>query len=636
MRHLFLLSSPIVLFATLSCGAGETTDGPKQDAIINPGQPPNNQVQPVTSGVAPAAPAVDPGNGGIIETPAGPDLSSGGGPPGCGNGEITEDEVCDDGNTMSGDGCSGDCQQLEPGFSCSIAGQACLRVAVCGDGILAASEQCDDGNRVSGDGCSDRCKFEPGFTCEGEPGVCRATVCGDGIQEGAESCDDGNTVPFDGCSDVCAAEPTCPGGQGCESQCGDGLVIGEECDDGNLIAGDGCSPSCTIEPGFTCEQNFPPPAQVNGINVFRVPVIYRDHSATHPDFGVNANECTQVVEETGEVVPANVLSTGIVARTLNAQGRPQLAAGTTGQQDCAAGASAGSYTGITQFDDWFTDGPHVEVAPSSLVLFDNGAGGYVNRYTDDGEQFPGFVEGTEEWDDTGDLTCSWCLDGDCTDPCSADPMDYDGSPLFFPVDHITGPTADMGEAKVPAQYGFTAWPWESDVFPGTSQHNFYFTTEVKTWFKYDATTNATLEFTGDDDVWVYVNGTLAVDLGGIHEPEDGEVTISSATAATFGLTAGNVYELSVFQAERRMEGSSFRLTLSGFEQAPSDCSPDCGDGIVSFGEECDDGVNAGGYGMCAPGCVLGEYCGDGIVSGPETCDPGIDPTCVGCVRRGIF
>lgn len=29
---------------------------------------------------------------------------------------------------------------------------------VCGDGIKATDEECDDGNRISGDGCSSICK----------------------------------------------------------------------------------------------------------------------------------------------------------------------------------------------------------------------------------------------------------------------------------------------------------------------------------------------------------------------------------------------------------------------------------------------------------------------------------------------
>src|SRR5690606_4204519 len=75
-----------------------------------------------------------------------------------------------------------------------------------------------------------------------------------------------------------------------------------------------------------------------------------------------------------------------------------------------------------------------------------------------------------------------CVD-DCK-PCSfgaaqlctgGEYVSYDGTPLFFPVDHITGPTQDLGPAGVPAQYGFVGWPEEADVFPGAPDHNFYFT-----------------------------------------------------------------------------------------------------------------------------------------------------------------
>jgi fibro-slime domain-containing protein len=359
-------------------------------------------------------------------------------------------------------------------------------------------------------------------------------------------------------------------------------------------------------------------------------VVYRDHSSAHPDFGPRPEECTRTVEESGEVVPANALTVGLVQEQLNPMtGRPQLV-GATGMQECEAGADKASYTGITQFDDWFTNSDQVVVVAGSLPLFANGMGGFVNRYGENGEQFEGLEN--EEYDDEGNLTCSWCLDGDCQDPCSADEVLYDGNPLFFPVDDVTGPTADLGEAKVPGPYGYTGWPWEDDLLGNGGQHNFYFTTEVQTWFEYTADFDATLAFTGDDDVWVFVNGILAVDLGGIHVPEDGEVRINSTSAARFGLMEGGVYNLTVFQAERRMEGSSFRLTLSGFEQAPSDCSAYCGDGVVAFGEECDDGVNDGGYGECGPDCRLGEFCGDGIVNGEEHCDTGpvgLDG-CVGC------
>ncbi len=596
-------------------------------------QQPGVGAQPSTPGVVGPV-GTDPTGGGIIADDPSAGVVTPGvmGPatPGCGDGVLTEDEACDDSNLDSGDGCAGNCLSVESGFSCAAPGQACLPIARCGDGVVAVSEQCDDANRLAGDGCSERCKIEIGMKCNGMPSVCEPATCGDGIQEGAESCDDGNNLPFDGCSDKCIKEPTCvPGAAGCTSECGDGLVIGEACDDGNRIDGDGCSSSCTIENGFTCVQNIPPCEEVGGECVLRVPAIFRDHSSAHPDFGPIMGECMRTVEDTGEVVPANALTTGLVQNTLDGEGRPVLV-GMTGMQKCETGADKMSYTGITQFSDWFRNAPNVVVVPGDIVLFNNGSGGFVNRFGPNGEQFEGYED--EEWAEDGDFTCSWCLDGDCEDTCDGDEVLFDGSPLFFPVDDVTGMTFDEGAAKVPAEYGYTAWPWEEDVFGSAPDHNFYFTSEVQTWFKFDATTSATLDFTGDDDVWVFVNGVLAVDLGGIHVPENGSVTIDQRSAAKFGLVEGGVYNITVFQAERRMEGSSFRLTLSGFESTPSDCSAFCGDGIVSFGEECDDGVNDGGYGECAPGCVLGEFCGDGIVNGTEHCDvgPNGSGSCVGC------
>src|SRR5688572_1098273 len=128
-------------------------------------------------------------------------------PPGCGDGALTPDEACDDGNRDSGDGCAQNCLATEPGFSCAAPGQLCRAIARCGDGLVAATEPCDDGNVVAGDGCSVRCRVEVGKKCEGEPSVCTDAICGDGVREGAEACDDGNTTPFDGCSPLCLREP---------------------------------------------------------------------------------------------------------------------------------------------------------------------------------------------------------------------------------------------------------------------------------------------------------------------------------------------------------------------------------------------------------------------------------------------
>ena len=61
----------------------------------------------------------------------------------------------------------------------------------CGNGVIDAPEECDDGNRLSGDGCS---------------GGCRLEVCGNGIVDAGEACDDGNDAVGDGCTPACEAE----------------------------------------------------------------------------------------------------------------------------------------------------------------------------------------------------------------------------------------------------------------------------------------------------------------------------------------------------------------------------------------------------------------------------------------------
>jgi len=92
-------------------------------------------------------------------------------------------------------------------------------------------------------------------------------------------------------------------------------------------------------------------------------------------------------------------------------------------------------------------------------------------------------------------------------------------------------------------------------------HNFGFTTEFHTAFSYVAANNDTFSFSGDDDVWVFINGTLAIDLGGVHGAESASVNLNTFAAAN-GLTDGSNYTLDVFQAERHTVGSNFTMTTS--------------------------------------------------------------------------
>jgi fibro-slime domain-containing protein len=90
----------------------------------------------------------------------------------------------------------------------------------------------------------------------------------------------------------------------------------------------------------------------------------------------------------------------------------------------------------------------------------------------------------------------------------------------------------------------------------TRNHNFHFTTELHTRFRYRG--GEVFHFTGDDDVWVFINDRLAIDLGGVHAAENAQVSLD-ARAAEFGIQVGQTYALDFFQAERHTSESNFRI-----------------------------------------------------------------------------
>jgi fibro-slime domain-containing protein len=89
--------------------------------------------------------------------------------------------------------------------------------------------------------------------------------------------------------------------------------------------------------------------------------------------------------------------------------------------------------------------------------------------------------------------------------------------------------------------------------------NYSFTTEIHAKFKYNS--GQTFTFHGDDDVWIFINGKLAVDLGGLHEDTMGSVNLDQQAAA-LGITPGNVYSLDLFNAERHSYNSDFSIVLN--------------------------------------------------------------------------
>jgi fibro-slime domain-containing protein len=516
----------------------------------------------------------------------------------CGDGFVTGTEQCDDTNKASGDGCSAACV-VESGWVCPVPGVSC-NAAACGDGKVAGAEECDDGNVANNDGCSSTCKLQtttvvvaattttPGCTkivtwkCP-TPGVaCVKTVCGNGgAPEGTEQCDDGNTKPLDGCSADCQWEPSCPNGT-CASRCGDGLLfdfdadgngtIDEECDDGNTRDGDGCSSMCKKEAGYDCAAVVEPdPAFID------VPVVLRDFrfasdaANPHPDF--EKYMCNEITED---LVLTN-LSAGVPVYRYDGTGLDPVT-GTDMNNVC--GAKVGTpdrskqLTSAADFAQWYTD-----TAKSSRV---DGIQLRLTRSGGPGNYSYGFN--------------------------SAMDAPYNSLGGFFPLDNK----------------GFGNEGLDSKL----KSHNFAFTTELRFWFTYDAAASPQLTFSGDDDVWVFVNGKLALDLGGLHDIQSRTLTLNAATVAalSLGLVDGHVYEIALFHAERHTEDSNFQLTVRDFVKKKSVCTNHCGDGIKTKEEQCDKGAantSSGAYGSCRLDCKLGPYCGDKAVTNPpEQCDDG--------------
>ena len=83
-------------------------------------------------------------------------------------------------------------------------------------------------------------------------------------------------------------------------------------------------------------------------------------------------------------------------------------------------------------------------------------------------------------------------------------------------------------------------------------HNHLFTTEVHLEFKYRG--GEVFTFRGDDDLWIFVDGRLALDLGGMHWPFQGTIDFDQ-----LGLTRNETYKMDIFHAERHTSASNFRI-----------------------------------------------------------------------------
>jgi fibro-slime domain-containing protein len=139
---------------------------------------------------------------------------------------------------------------------------------------------------------------------------------------------------------------------------------------------------------------------------------------------------------------------------------------------------------------------------------------------------------------------------------------------------LTGPDGGLQTFNDQEFFPLDGRGWDDEYVGDDGKlHNFSFTFELHTTFGYVG--GEVFTFTGDDDVFVFINGKLVVDLGGVHGAETKAIQLDTlktddAAMAPVPLTAGTTYPLDIFYNERHTVSSHFRMDTS---IAFNNCSP---------------------------------------------------------------
>ncbi len=170
-------------------------------------------------------------------------------------------------------------------------------------------------------------------------------------------------------------------------------------------------------------------------------------------------------------------------------------------------------------------------------------------------------------------------------------------------------------------------------------HNYHFTYE--THAKFTSESGQSLTVGSDDDLWVFLDGKLIIDLGGVHAFAEETIEFDE-----LGLVSGQEYKLSFFYAERRTSDAHLSVSTNIPLQSLMMDKPACEEGDENCepppceeGDDCDKPACEEGDENCEapPPCEEGDDCdkpaceeGDENCEVPPPCEEGDDcdkPAC---------
>lgn len=142
------------------------------------------------------------------------------------------------------------------------------------------------------------------------------------------------------------------------------------------------------------------------------------------------------------------------------------------------------------------------------------------------------------------------------------------------------------EPNVYSYHDSSFFPIDGQLFGNQGRsHNYHFTLELHAHFSYEPGAGQEFTFTGDDDLWLFIDGVLVIDLGGVHGQMSRTINLDDLVGnGTLDLIQGEVYDFDLFFAERHTTQSNFKITTSlAFLTGEG---ADDGDGVDAIQDNC--------------------------------------------------